>query len=102
MKIAIYDSSLTDTQWDILQLILPKRSKRGRPPTDLRRIMDAILYVLKGGIPWRLLPIDFPPWKTVYHVFRKWARDCVWKVINDLLRTEVRAQEGKRSHPTAA
>ena len=40
-------------------------------------------------MPWRLLPIDFPPWKTVYHVFRKWARDCVWKVINDLLRTEV-------------
>jgi transposase len=102
MKIAIYDSSLTDAQWDILQLILPKRSKRGRPPTDLRQIMDGILYVLKGGVPWRLLPVDFPPWKTVYHVFRKWARDCVWKVINDLLRTEVRAQEGKRSQPTAA
>ena len=102
MQIAIYDSSLTDAQWDIVQLILPKRSKRGRPPTDLRRIIDAILYVLKGGIPWRLLPIDFPPWKTVYHVFRKWARNCVWKVLNDLLRTEVRAQEGKRSQPTAA
>lgn len=102
MKIAIYDSSLSDGQWDLLQLILPKRSKRGRPPTDLRQIIDAILYVLKGGIPWRLLPTSFPPWKTVYHVFRKWARNCVWNVLNDLLRTEVRAQEGKRSRPTAA
>lgn len=102
MKIAVYSSSLSDAQWDILQLILPKRSPRGRPPTDLRRILDAILYVLKGGIPWRLLPVDFPPWKTVYHVFRKWARESVWGVINGLLRTEVRAQAGKRSRPTAA
>lgn len=102
MKIAFYSSSLSDAQWDILQLILPKRSKRGRPPTDLRRILDAILYVLKGGIQWRLLPSDFPPWKTVYHVFRKWARARVWDVINGLLRTEARAQAGKRSRPTAA
>lgn len=102
MKIAIYDSSLSDAQWDILQLVLPKRRKRGRPPTDPRQIVDAVLYVLKGGIPWRLLPTNFPPWQTVYHVFRKWARERVWNVINDLLRTEVRAQEGKRSRPTAA
>lgn len=102
MKIAFYPTSLSDAQWDILQLILPKRAKRGRPPTDLRRILDSILYVLKGGIPWRLLPSDFPPWKTVYHLFRKWARAGVWSVLNDLLRTEVRAQEGKRSRPTAA
>jgi transposase len=102
MKIAIYGSSLSDAQWDILQLILPKRAKRGRPPTDLRRVLDAILYVLKGGISWRMLPTDFPPWQTVYHLFRKWARTRVWEVINGLLRTEVRAQECKRSRPTAA
>jgi len=102
MKIAFYGSSLTDAQWDILQMILPKRAKRGRPPTDLRRILDSILYVLKGGIAWRMLPTDFPPWKTVYHVFRTWARTHVWEVINGLLRTEARAQVGKRSRPTAA
>lgn len=102
MKIAIYGSSLSDAQWDILQLILPKRAKRGRPPTDLRRILDAILYVLKGGIPWRMLPADFPPWQTVYHVFRKWARANVWAVLNDLLRPEARALESKLPQPTAA
>lgn len=102
MKIAFYPSSLSDAQWDILQLILPKRRKRGRPPTDPRRIIDAILYVLNGGVAWRMLPADFPPCKTVYHVFRKWARAGFWAVLNGLLRTEVRAQEGKRSRPTAA
>lgn len=102
MKIALYPSSLSDAQWDILQLILPKRAKRGRPPTGLRRILDAILYVLKGGISWRMLPADFPPWKTVYHVFRKWARANVWAALNDLLRPEARALEGKRPQPTAA
>jgi transposase len=102
MKIAFYDTSLTDAQWNLLQLTLPKRSRLGRPPTDRRRILDAILYVLKGGIPWRLMPANFPPFKTVFHVFRKWAREGVWAVINGLLRTLVRAEEGKRSRPTAA
>jgi transposase len=102
MKIAFAGSSLSDAPWDLLQLVLPKRAKRGRPPTDLRRILDAILHVLKGGIQWRLLPAGFPPWPTVYHVFRKWARARVWEVINGLLRAEVRAQEGKRRQPTAA
>lgn len=54
MKIAAYDSNLTDVQWALLQPILPKPRKRGRPPTDRRLIIDAILYVLKGGIQWRL------------------------------------------------
>jgi putative transposase len=51
--------------------MLPKPSKRGRPPTHKRIILDAILYVVKGGVPWRLLPHDFPPWQTVYDIFRK-------------------------------
>ena len=65
MKNAVYDSSQTDAQWAFLRPMLPKPKKRGRPPTDRRRIVEAILYVSKGGIQWRLLPADFPPWKTV-------------------------------------
>ena len=53
--------------------MLPPPSQRGRPPTDRRPIISAILYILKGGIPWRLLPADFPPWQTVEHVFRQWT-----------------------------
>lgn len=102
MKNAIYDSCLTEAQWAYLKPMLPKPAKRGRPRTDLRRILDAILYVVKGGIPWRYLPTDFPPWKTVYHVFRKWTLNHLWAALNDALRTLVRNAQGKRSQPTAA
>jgi transposase len=102
VKNAIYDSSLTDAQWDYLYPMLPKPSKRGRPPTDRRRILDAILYVVKSGIPWRYLPSDFPPWQTVFHVFRKWTFNHQWAALNDALRILVRKTQGKRSRPTAA
>lgn len=102
MKIAPYDTCLTDAQWAFLKPLLPKPSKRGRPPTDRRRILDAILYVVKGGIQWRSLPHNFPPWKTVYHVFRKWTLDHTWEALNACLRTLCRATQGKCSRPTAA
>jgi putative transposase len=102
VKNAIYDSSLTDAQWDYLHPMLPKRSKRGRPPTDRRRILDAIFYVVKCGVPWRYLPADFPPWKTVFHVFRQWTLNHLWAALNDALRILVRKTHDKRSQPTAA
>jgi transposase len=102
VKTAIYDSDLTDAQWAYLQPMLPKPRKRGRPRTDRRLVLSAILYVLKGGIPWRLLPANFPPWKTVYHVFRAWTRDRTWAALNDALRVCVRRQEGRQNQPSAA
>ena len=102
MKIAKYDSDLTDAQWEALQPLLPSPSKRGRPPTDRRLIVDALLYIAKAGIQWRLLPHDFPAWQTVYHVFRKWTRDPTWEAVNARLRAMVRNSAGKRCRPTAA
>ena len=102
MKNALYESSLTDAQWEYLNPMLPKPAKRGRPRTDRRRILDAILYVVKGGIPWRYLPTDFPPWKTGYHIFRRWTLNHQWAALNDALRTLVRRAAGKRRRPTAA
>ena len=67
MKNAIYDSSLTDAQWAYLKPLLPKPAQRGRPPADRRRILEAILYVVKGGLPWRYLPTDFPPVANCLH-----------------------------------
>ncbi len=101
MKVAKFETSLTDAQWALIQPMLPKPSKRGRPPTDRRQVIDAILYILKGGIQWRLLPGVFPPWKTVYHIFRKWTLDRTWEGVNACLRALVRATEGRRSRPTA-
>lgn len=102
MKIAFYETSLTDEQWQVLKPMIPTPSKTGRPPIDRRKIVDAILYMVKSGAQWRLLPSDFPRWKTVYHVFRKWKLEKTWEAINDRLRARVREQEGKRSRPTAA
>ena len=100
--IPTYDSDLTNAQWEYLQPMLPKPCKRGRPPTDRRLILNAILYVLKGGISWRLLPSNFPPWQTVYHVFRAWTLDHTWAGIHDTLRTCVRRGEGRNDQPSAA
>ena len=102
MKIAFYETSLSDAQWALLQPLLPKPSKRGRPPTDRRLVIDAILYIVKGGIPWRLLPVGFPPWKTVHSIFRKWTRDHTWENLNDRLRALAREQQDKRCRPTTA
>ena len=102
MKIADYDTDLTDAQWTLVEPLLPPPQHLGRPRPDLRRILNALLYVAKAGCQWRLLPKEFPAWQTVYHVFRKWARDHVWEGLNARLRAVVRARAGKRSRPTAA
>jgi len=98
----MYETSLADAQWAVLQPMLPPISKRGRPPTNRRLVVDAILYVLKGGVPWRMLPTDFPPWKTIHSLFRKWTLDHTWESLNARLRALARAQQGKRCRPTAA
>jgi transposase len=102
MQIALLGTDVTDEQWDLLQPLLPAAKSRGRPRTPLRLVLNAILYVVKSGCPWRLLPPSFPPWKTVYHHFRKWSRDHTWSALNDRLRALVRAAHDKRSRPTAA
>jgi transposase len=102
MKNASFETDLTDAQWEYLKPMLAQPKKFGRPPTDRRVVLDAIFYVLKGGIGWRLLPKNFPPWKTVYHVFRAWSRDGTWAALNDALRVCVRVDEGRNAQPSAA
>jgi putative transposase len=82
-------------------LIFPKAT--GRPRIhSLRDILNAIFYVLKSGCPWRLLPHDFPPWKTVFHYFRKWCIDGIWERINRALRERLRVRLGRDPQPSAA
>src|SRR4051794_26882022 len=72
----LYDTDLTDAQWDILRPLLPPPTGAGRPrTTDLREALNAILYVLRSGCAWDLLPHDFPPAGTVYDYFSRWRRD---------------------------
>jgi putative transposase len=102
MKIAAYDTDLTDAQWTLMEPMLPPPRHLGRPRTDLRRVFNALLYVAKAGCQWRLLPKEFPVWQTVCQVFRKWAREHVWEALNARLQALVRGRAGKRQRPTAA
>jgi transposase len=61
-----------------------------------------MLYVLRGGIAWRAMPHDLPPWQTVYHYFRLWRLDGTWEHINAALRERVRRQAGRDPTPSAA
>ena len=61
-----------------------------------------MLYVLRGGIAWRAMPHDLPPWQSVYHYFRLWRLDGTWEHINAALREPVRRQAGRDPTPSAA
>jgi len=67
----LYPIDLTDAEWAILQPLIPAPKPGGRPPKWTRRTLcDAVFYIVRAGCHWRLLPREFPPWKTVYHYFR--------------------------------
>src|ERR1019366_5284374 len=101
-KCYLYPTDLSDAQWKLLEPLLPKVKNRGRPPTDRRLILNGLLYFVRSGCAWRLLPREFGPWETVYGCFRTWRRQGLWKFIHEVLRRIVRRQAGKRSQPTAA
>ena len=98
-----YPSDLTDAQWEILASLIPEASLEGRPPIHSRReIVNGILYVLRSGCPWRLLPHEFPAWQSVYYYFRRWQREGVWDRILETLRMQVRQRQGREAQPSAA
>jgi Transposase and inactivated derivatives len=94
-----YDTDLTEKQWEIIKKLLPKQ-KTGRKPIDRRRIINAIFYLVRTGCQWRNLPREFPKWKTVYTVFRRWRIAGVWKEIHDALNRIMRKSKGKKPTPS--
>jgi putative transposase len=100
---AKYLTDLTDEQWQIIRKLLPKPSRRGAPQTICRRaVLDAIIYVVRSGCAWRLLPHEFPNWKTVYGIFLRWRNDGTWQRIHDTLRDMLRQRLGRKKSPSAA
>jgi transposase len=98
-----YPTDLTDAQWAILAPLVPAPRPGRRPATHARReIVDALLYVLRGGISWRALPHEYPPWQTVYDYFRRWRDDGTWERIAAVLREQVRISLGREPTPSAA
>lgn len=96
-----YRTDLSDEQWELLKELIPKAKSGGRPrQVDMREVINAIFYLVSGGMAWHLLPHDFPKWKTVYHYFRKWRIDGDWVRIHDLLRQWVRVCENRQASPS--
>jgi putative transposase len=98
-----FASDMTDAEWALIARRLPARRRLGRPrTTDLRRIVEAILYVLATGCQWRALPGDFPPRSTVQGYFYTWRDTGVWQRIVTALVRRARRELGRKPAPTAA
>lgn len=96
-----YPTSLTDAQWQIVEPYTRPPSGRGRKRVYSRReIVDAILYLVRTGCQWRMLPRCFPPWKTVYQIFYRWRNDGTWSRLHNALVQRVRRKSGKKPSPT--
>lgn len=94
-----YPTDLKDAEWALLEPLLPVKT-RGRPlKHSQRELLNAILYVLRTGGSWAMLPRDFPPPTTVYTHFRRLERDGTWQRINEGLRQRVRRQVGRDPDP---
>jgi len=98
-----FASDLTDAEWTVLEPLLPQPSPIGRPPVwPMREIVEAIFYVLRGGIPWRMLPKCFPPRQTVYGWFAAFRDAGVWEAVNHHLVMLDRERSGRDASPSAA
>jgi putative transposase len=96
-----YPTDLTDEQWLLIEPLMPAPKATGRKRVlCLRAVYNAILYVLRTGCQWRMLPKDFPKWYSVYHYFAKWRDDGTFEFIHDRLRGQVRQAAGKEVTPT--
>ena len=97
-----YASDLSDAEWQLLEPLMPAASPLGRPrQTDLRRVVEAILYIAATGCQWRALPKEFPPYSTVQGYFYVWAQDGTLASINHRLVMQAREAAGREASPSA-
>jgi putative transposase len=97
-----YPSDVTDTQWALLEPLIPQASTEGRPAfLERREIVNGILYVLCSGCSWRMVPHDLPNWNTLCSYFRDWKHDGIWEYIQTSLRQQVRLHLGREAEPSA-
>jgi putative transposase len=96
-----YPTDVKYTEWLLIMDFFPTH-KRGRPRKwEMWQILNAILYVVRTGCQWRMLPTNLPPWQTVYGYFRRWKKNGIWERINETLVKKVRVQHGRQAEPSA-
>jgi putative transposase len=98
-----YANDLTDAEWALIARRMPLRCRLGRPRTvDLRRVVEAVLFILSTGCQWRALPKDYPPYSTVQGYFYAWRDSGRWQRIVAALVCRARRALGRKPKPTAA
>lgn len=98
-----YKSDLTDKQWQLIAPHLPPEKAYGRPrTTDLRQVINALLYMSRTGCQWDMLPAEYPPKSTVYDYFSAWRDDATLDEIQRILREQIRVNCGRNKTPSAA
>jgi len=96
-----YPSDLSDDQWFLLEISIPEAKAGGRPrSTNMREVINAILYLNRSGCQWDMLPHDLPPKSTVYEYFSAWRNDGTWQRILDTLREGYRELHARSEEPT--
>jgi transposase len=103
----VYPTDLTDAQWAVIAPLLPQRTGKGRgrgkPTTlDRRQVINALLYLVRTGCQWRMLPRDFPNRNSVRYYFDTWTDDGTWEHIHTALRELDRQRVGRDPQPSAA
>ena len=97
-----YPTDLTDQEWQVIRPLLPPASPRGRRPgIDLREVLNAIRYLVRAGCGWRMLPVHFGPWQTVYWWFRQLMRRFLFTTLHNIALMLDREQAGREASPTA-
>ena len=98
-----YPSDLTDEEWDRIAPLMPKPGRRGRPrEVEFREVINAVRYLVRSGCGWRMLPIHFGHWRTVYGWFRELARRFLFQTIHDIELMFDRERQGREASPSAA
>jgi putative transposase len=98
-----YPSDLTDEEWSAVEPFMSKAGTTGSPRRrDLREVLNAVRYLVCSGCEWRMLPIHFPPWQTVYWWFRRLARRLMFRTIHEIALMIDRARNGRTVEPSAA
>ncbi|HMM73844.1 MAG TPA: IS5 family transposase [Rhodocyclaceae bacterium] len=98
-----YPSDLTDEEWERIAPLMPRPGRRGRPrEVDFREVINAVRYLVRSGCGWRMLPIHFGAWQTVYGWFRELARRFLFQTIHDIELMLDRERQGREQSPSAA